>query len=406
MATSSVTQKVLSNGLTVLIEHIPQAQSVGIGFFVKTGSRDEQVSESGVSHFLEHMLFKSTQRRSALDITFEMGNIGAQSNAFTSEENTVYYATVLPEYLSAAQDVLTDQMMPILNDAEFETEKKVILEEIALYQDKPQFYLFENAHLDFFAGHSAGNSVLGTVASISALSRAQMKQYFDRRYAPNNIVFVCAGKVDSDRVVQQLEAQSAGWLPRETPRSYTPFAARSTQKEFRKANLQQGHVLILSDGPSAQDEDRYAMGLVAMMIGDATGSRIYYELVQTGIAEGAGSDCDERDRAGSFYAYAVTTPENISQVSSILNKILDTPREFSQADLSRAQTKSISRLVANGELPMGRLMSLGSEWQYHGVIHNLKENIERIRSVSLNDIERAIGRFPLKVRSEYHLLPA
>ena len=191
----------LDNGLTLLWEHLPQAQSAAIGYFVRTGARDETGKESGVSHFLEHMMFKGTAKRSSADIQYELGNLGAQANAFTSEENTVYYSAVIPENFSKMQELLTDMLRPALDKQEFDTEKKVILEEIALYQDKPYFYMMERAMLDFFAGHSAGSSVLGTSASISALENSEMAAYFARRYVPGNIVLVASGNFAVDKFV-------------------------------------------------------------------------------------------------------------------------------------------------------------------------------------------------------------
>lgn len=163
----------LSNGLTLLGESNPANVSSAIGFFVKTGARDETAVESGLSHFLEHMLFKGTPTRSAIQINLELGNLGAQANAFTSEENTVYYAAVIPERFAEMQELLSDMLRPSLDPNEFAMEKKVILEEIALYQDRPHFYLFEQAFKDYFGSHPAGNSVLGTHASVSALTHQQ-----------------------------------------------------------------------------------------------------------------------------------------------------------------------------------------------------------------------------------------
>ncbi len=405
MTQSKVTEHTLENGLKIICESSPRAQSVGVGFFVQTGSRDETKKESGVSHFLEHMLFKGTEKRNALQLTFEMGNIGAQANAFTSEENTVYYATVLPEYLAQMQDILSDMMRSTLDTHEFNTEKNVILEEIALYEDRPQFFLFDNATTHFFGEHPAGNSVLGSAESIKALARDEMKAYFDRRYAPNNMVFVCAGNIDADRVIAQTESLCGNWKRFDTPRSRPEFVCSKKEKIFKKPNIQQSHVLLLSDGPSAQDKDRYALSLLSMILGDSTGSRMYYDLVQSGIAESAGADTDERDQVGCFYAYAVTEPESADQVSQKMRSILQSARDFSEADVNRAKVKSISRIVASGELPMGRLMALGSEWLYRQEIQNLQELIAAIKSVTVKDIRQALERFSLECISEYRLIP-
>src|SRR5881227_2893715 len=184
---------VLSNGLTVIGETSPSARSAAVGFFVRTGSRDETPEVSGVSHFLEHMVFKGTPQRTALDVNRDFDKIGAHYNAFTSEENTVFYAAILPEYIPQAIDVLADILRPSLRGDDFEMEKKVIIEEIGMYEDQPMWSAYDHARKAFFADHPLGNSVLGSPASIRALSREQMQGYFDKRYVAANITVSAAG---------------------------------------------------------------------------------------------------------------------------------------------------------------------------------------------------------------------
>src|SRR5580700_9721199 len=194
-------QHVLANGLTIIGEISPSARSVAVGFFVKTGSRDETPAESGVSHFLEHMMFKGTPRRTALEVNLDFDRIGASNNSYTSDENTVYYAAVLPEYLPKALDILADILRPSLRLDDFTTEKEVILEEIGMYDDQPGWVASDNARQIYYAQHPLGNSVLGTNESIKALTRDQMQTYFDRRYAANNIILSVAGNFEWKRLV-------------------------------------------------------------------------------------------------------------------------------------------------------------------------------------------------------------
>jgi predicted Zn-dependent peptidase len=396
----------LSNGLTIIGESNPSNVSSAIGFFVKTGARDETPVESGVSHFLEHMMFKGTPRRSALDINFALGSLGAQANAFTSEENTVYYAAVIPERFAEMQELLSDMLRPALDPHEFDTEKKVILEEIALYQDRPQFFLFENAFKDYFGSHPAGNSVLGTHESVSALTNQQMRDYFERRYAPSNLVLAATGNFSWDSFVADAERYCGSWRGESALRRCPRYSGQARQRTLRKPNLNQAHAVLISEGASAQDAERYPLALLATMLGDSTGSRLYWELIHTGLAESAGVDSDERDGAGCFSAYVSTAPENLEKVLSIARKILATPLDFSEQDLDRAKAKVTARIVLDGELPMGRLMALGLEWAYRRESTPLSTIIERVRAVSRSDIQKAIERFKLSTWSEYLLLPA
>src|SRR6516162_2016575 len=169
---------VLSNGLQIIGETSPSARSVALGFFVRTGARDETGEVSGVTHFLEHMVFKGTPRRTALDVNRDFDRIGAHYNAFTSEENTVFYAAILPEYLPQAVDVLADILRPSLRNDDFDMEKNVIIEEIGMYEDQPMWSAYDHAKKHYFVGHPLGNSILGTPESITALTRDQMAAYF------------------------------------------------------------------------------------------------------------------------------------------------------------------------------------------------------------------------------------
>lgn len=396
---------ILPNGLTVIHEHLPAAQSAAIGFFVATGARDETAKESGVSHFLEHMMFKGTKTRSAMDITLELGNLGAQANAFTSEENTVYYSAIIPEKFDLLQELLSDMLRPALDPAEFDTEKKVIIEEIALYQDRPSFYLLENSMLDFYQGHPAGNSVLGTTASLTAMTYQDMRAYFQRRYSPSNIVLVATGNFDKRRFLSAAEKLTASWERFDTKRDVRPGPVHATYKEFKRKNLTQTHLLFLTEGASAQSPDRFAVSLLAMLLGDSSGSRLYWELIDKGLAEDAGADNDERDGTGLFMAYASVEPKRADEVSKIVRKVLGSPLEFSDADLERAKHKLISKVVLSGELPMGRLMALGLEWNYRQRLHSLQETLESIRVLTRNDISKALRRYPLNTWAEYRLLP-
>ena len=189
-------KKELSNGLTIVGEVNKSAKSAAVGFFVKTGSRDESDEINGVSHFLEHMLFKGTEKLSALEVNEAFDRTGAQFNAFTSEENTVFYAATLPEYLIEVTGLWIDLMRPKLRDEDFNIEKNVIKEEIAMYKDLPSFDVMDRCRHLYFDGDRCGNSILGSEQSIDNLTSEQMRNYFSNRYAPNNMVLACVGNFD------------------------------------------------------------------------------------------------------------------------------------------------------------------------------------------------------------------
>ncbi len=402
---SKVHKEILPNGLTILAENNDANASASIGFFVRTGARDETDVESGVSHFLEHMMFKGTPTRSALDINLELGNLGAQANAFTSEENTVYYSTVIPEKFSAMQELLTDMLRPALDPEEFNMEKKVILEEIALYRDRPHFYLFETSFKDYFGSHPAGNSVLGSHESVSAISRDQMKDYFDRRYAPSNMTLVATGNFPLEQFMADARAMCGKWTDHKVGREVGRHPEKSVYKEYRRKNLTHSHAVLVTGGASAQDSERYPLSLLATILGDSSGSKLYWELIDKGLADSASVDSDERDGTGCFMVYVSTSPDRLDEVVSIAKKVVGAPLDFTDADLERAKAKIVSRIVLDGELPMGRLMSLGMEWTYRKTITPLAEVVRKVRAVTREDIQKSLEKFSHREWSEYRLLP-
>jgi predicted Zn-dependent peptidase len=406
MSKIRIHEHLLPNGLKIIGEINPDSKSVALGFFVKTGARDETPREAGVSHFLEHMMFKGTATRSTLDITYQMGNMAAKSNAYTSEENTVYYAAVLPEYFKDLRELLSDMLRPSLDPKEFSVEKKVILEEIALYKDRPHFYLFEHMLIDYFGTHPAGQSVLGSTDSISAVSRDEMKAYFDRRYVPSNMVVVATGNYNWDEFKSDIEKFCGEWRDHQAPRTLKKFEYKPVAKEYRKKDLNQVHMAMMIPGPGAVDEERFPMGVLTVILGDSVGSKLYWELINPGLADSADIDHDERDDTGSIMAYVSTEPDKLDIVRERLKGILANPMDFTDAELTRAKTKLLTHVVLSGESTMGRMRSLGHEWLARKRIHSLSEEAERIRKVTRADIEAALKKYPWKDWSEFKLLSA
>src|SRR5882724_10492231 len=211
----------LPNGLDIIAEENPHAHSFAAGIFVKTGSRDEEPNLNGVSHFLEHMMFKGSDKYTWEDVNRIFDEIGARYNAFTSQEMTAYYANVLPEFTEQAVEHLAHLLRPSIRVEDFTTEKKVILEEIAMYLDDPGHRLYERLMEAHFGNHPLSMSVLGTSESIEKLQQPQMAEYFQRRYGPGNLVLVATGKLDFDEIVKLAEKYMGKWprvnAPRQQP---------------------------------------------------------------------------------------------------------------------------------------------------------------------------------------------
>ncbi|MGA1191457.1 MAG: M16 family metallopeptidase, partial [Bdellovibrionota bacterium] len=251
---SSIAVTALSHQQTLIVDSSFQGQGASVAVLMKTGARDERQGESGISHFLEHMVFKGTPNRSGMDITLAFGDLGAQVNAYTSDEQTVFYGTVLNENADALHDLLLDMMTPALDPEEFDMEKKVILEEIALYQDRPNFVLYERAICDFFGGRGVGQSVLGTTETVSEITREQMASYVSRRYSAPNIIISMCGNLDADHYAQLTETRS-GRLSMSAVEASPISSPTSSGSElvFHHKKNTQAHLLGLCRGPAAND---------------------------------------------------------------------------------------------------------------------------------------------------------
>ena len=380
--------KVLSNGLKIIGEMTDSSLSASIGFFVKTGSRDETPEINGVSHFLEHMLFKGTEKMNALEVNAAFDRTGAEFNAFTSEENNAYYAGGLPEFLPDVTAIWADLMRPSLRDEDFDMEKNVILEEIAMYDDMPSFDVMDRARSLHFSPHPCGNSVLGTVESIKALTSAQMREYFNRRYSPSNITVCCCGNFDWDKYVAQIEEHCGGWEKVETSRETTFSEGTAEHQVILKPNLAREHICLVSPGVSAQDSRHHAANLLSLIIGDESGSRYYWELVDNAIAEVASMHFEDMDGVGAFYSYFQCSVENSDKTLQVVTKVLEdiAKNGITDHELTRAKNKALSALTLKNELSMGRLVTVGLNKVYLDSYTPIQQEIAEIKAVTVEQV--------------------
>jgi len=384
----------LENGLTIIGEVNPNAQSTAVGFFVRTGARDETPEVNGVSHFLEHMLFKGTDALSALEVNNAFDRLGAKFNAFTSEENTVYYAAVLPEYLMDVSTLWMQLMRPSLRNDDFNIEKNVILEEIAMYKDLPQFEVMDRARALHFGSHPCGYSVLGTNESISSLTADQMREYFARRYAPNNMTLACCGNFDFENLCKLAKQHCSGWQAMDTVRKIEDAYGTFKTSHVANKNLVRQHICLLSPAVSMQDPRRYAASLLGQIIGDDSGSRFYWALTEPALAEIASMQCESMDGAGVFYTYICCDPDKKELVLGVLQELFEElhNKGISEAELDAARNKTLSALTIKCEQPMGRLVSLGFNWVYNQQYRSLKDEVDAVHAVKLDDIGNLIEK--------------
>jgi predicted Zn-dependent peptidase len=390
-------QTVLDNGLQVIAELNDQARSVASGFFVKAGSRDESPELAGVSHFLEHMIFKGTPNRDALAVNRDFDRVGAKHNAQTSEEDTFYHVTCLPEYLPKAFDILSDILRPSLREDDFETEKKVIIEEIRMYLDNPMSVAYDAAKAAHFGPHPLGQSIIGTVDSITSLTIDQMRDYYAKKYSPANIVLAFAGKTDWDQVVELTKAHCSSWEGPPSARQAVPPKGTGAFEALLRAEDNQQTVIGVADAPPLEDDDRFAAQLLATVLGDHTGSRLYWELVDPGHADGAEVSYQDYNKAGTYYTFLSCEPDetqaNLARVVEVYRRAM--AKGITEEELTQAKNKVLARSVLRSERPMGRLASLGFLWTYRREYMPVDRELELFGQVTLGDIRRVLDAWPL-----------
>lgn len=390
-------QATLPNGMTILAECDPGAHTAAVGYFVKTGARDEPRDLMGVSHYLEHMMFKGTASRTAEDVNRHFDRIGASHNAFTTAELTAFHAHVLPEHLRAAIDVLSDIMRPSIRQKDFDEEKGVILEEIAMYEDSPFWVLWESASERYFGAHPLGHRVLGTKDSVRALTRDQMQTYFDTRYSADNTVVAAAGNIDFDALVAQVNECCGHWQSTDARRVYPAFHAHEERITIPMKQASRAYLACMWPGPAVSDPRRYAAMMLAQILGDSEGSRLYWALVESGIAEEAQAQFDGHDGTGDMVAYATCAPADADRVEEIIRHELDRlPSTLGKDELTNARAKVATAIVTAGERPAGRMRRLGVLWLYRGAYASLEEELAEIERLTIDDLRKLAHDFPLR----------
>lgn len=397
----------LPNGLTIIAETDPAAHTAAAGFFVRTGARDEAPRLMGVSHFLEHMMFKGTAKRSADDVNREFDEIGANHNAYTSSELTCFYASTLPEYFGTSVDILADILRPALRQADFDTEKGVILEEIAMYKDNPFWVLYEKAMEEYYSDHPLAHRVLGTDDTIKALRRDEMQAYFDQRYSADNTALALAGKVDFASAVEQARGVCGHWGNTGANRNTATPTGMDREFTMRDPKVNRAYLLLVSPGPSSIDPRRYAASMLAQVLGGGDNSRLHWALVEPGTAEEAQAAFDPRDGCGDYYAFASCDPERVDEVWAVVEREIEhLSASLTDDDLERLRNKLATGVTLAGERPSGRMQRLGRMWTYEKAYRPLEKELEAINAVTLQDLREVAAAFPFKPRTVGRMLPA
>jgi predicted Zn-dependent peptidase len=399
--------KQLPNGLDIIAEENPDSHSFAAGLFVKTGSRDEDSNVNGVSHFLEHMMFKGSEKYGWEDVNRIFDELGARYNAFTSQEMTAYYANVLPEFTERTIEHLSHLLRPAIRNADFTTEKKVILEEIAMYLDDPGHRVYEKLMEVHFGNHPLSMSILGSAESIQKLERDQMAGYFSRRYGPGNMVLAVTGRLDFDEIVKLAEKYMGRWPRVDAPRQQPEPMYKRQKFAMSDPKLNRMYTMGMTPGPSAQDERRFAARVLADVIGDSDGSRFYWALVDNAIADEADFGFYPHDGCGSFYLSLTTDPQRTQKALDIAMQELDKAKaDLNDDEIERAKNKIASSLVLSGEVPLGRMRAIGGQWIYNKEYRSLEMDMETLMAVNRASLQQLMKDYPFDPMTIVSLGPA
>jgi predicted Zn-dependent peptidase len=390
-------ERVLPNGLRVAAEIDPEAHSAAAGFFVRTGARDEVSRLMGVSHFLEHMMFKGTEDIGADELNQRFDAMGARNNAYTSNEMTCFHAHVIPEQIGEAIDLLSRMMRPALREDDFTTEKGVILEEIAMYKDNPFWVLYEETVDRHYRDHPMGHRVLGTNETITSLERDAMEAYFRDRYSADNTVLSLAGRVDFDSACAQIEELCGAWPATGAARDVSPPAVGAGGFAMTDEGLSRAYLLGLAPAPSGQADNRYAAALAAQVLGAGDNSRLHWALVDSGRAEEAQAAWDGHDGCGDFFVYAGCDPDRADEVwATVVREARGLADSVEEDDLVRLRAKLATGATIGGERPADRMQRLGRQWMTRREYQPLEAELEEINAVGVADVRAVLDAWPIE----------
>ena len=408
---STVRQSVLPGGVRVLTESMPGQRSATIGFWVGVGSRDEAEGQHGSTHFLEHLLFKGTSRRTALEIASAFDEVGGESNAATAKESTCYYARVLDADLPMAIDVIADMVTSAVLDAEeLEAERDVILEEIAMDGDDPTDVAHEKFVASVLGQHSLGRPIGGTPEAIRGVSRESVLAHYRRFYRPDELVVTAAGGLDHDAVCDQVltALESAGW---ELDPEAAPVPRRSVQPapisgapglQVIKRQVEQANIIVGCPSITATDERRFVMSVLNAILGGGMSSRLFQEIREKrGLVYSTYSFASSYADAGYFGMYAGCAPQKVPQVLALLGAELDklAADGVTAEELGKAIGQLSGGIVLALEDTGSRMSRLGRAELVSGEFLDIDETLARIHSVTVAQVNALAGELAAAPRT-------
>ncbi|WP_075290065.1 M16 family metallopeptidase [Pararhizobium arenae] len=385
----------LKSGLTVVTENMPHLESVALGVWIKSGSRDETTEEHGIAHLLEHMAFKGTARRSARDIAEQIENVGGEVNAATSTETTSYYARILKDDVPLAVDILADILTESsFEDEELEREQQVILQEIGAANDTPDDVVFDRFAETAFAGQTIGRPILGTPETVQSFTPNQIRAYLARNYTTDRMFVVGAGAIDHDSFVRQAEERFAS-LPEKATGPQASQPARYIGGEVREdRDLMDAQVLLGFEGKAYHARDFYCSQILANILGGGMSSRLFQEVREhRGLCYSVYAFHWGFSDTGIFGVHAATGGENLPELMPvIIDELRKSSMQIDQQEIDRARAQIRAQLLMGQESPAARAGQIARQMMLYGRPIPNEELMERLQGITVERLKDLAGR--------------
>jgi predicted Zn-dependent peptidase len=385
-----IIEKKLKNGIPVFFDRIKELQSVTIGIFVGTGAKNELECEEGISHLLEHMMFKGTKTRSAKELSEEIDDIGGNINAYTGKETTAYYIQLLSSRLGVGIDILSDMFLnSTFTEENLEKEKKVVVEEINMYEDIPEEKIHD-INTTFAIVGTQSNVVLGSIESVNGISREMLVDYFKKRYTPQNIVISLAGNMDIDKVMEMLET-TLGTIKISNITTNIDLEMKVNSGNIReKKEMSQVHLCINTMGVSSLDNDRYKYSIISNILSGNMSSRLFQKIrEERGLAYSVYGYMSSFEEGGLFTVYAGTTSEDYKEVMKLVYDEFKEIRENGvlKKELERAKNQFLSSMTFGLEHSVARMSRMANSYLTFGEIRTVEDILEGIEKITCDDIK-------------------
>ncbi|WP_299930117.1 pitrilysin family protein [uncultured Pelagimonas sp.] len=379
----------LSNGFRIVTEHMPGLQSAALGIWVTAGGRHERPEQNGVAHFLEHMAFKGTDTRSALQIAEAIEDVGGYINAYTSREVTAYYARVLRADTALAMDVIADILLnPVFDQSEIETERHVILQEIGQARDTPDDVIFDWLQEKAYPNQPIGRTILGEADRVRSFGRDDLSTFISEHYGPGQMILSAAGAVDHDTLVAQAETLF-GHIPARTAPAYDQARYHGGESRELK-DLEQAHMALAFEGPGYRDDDFYAAQIYSSALGGGMSSRLFQEIREKrGLCYTIFAQSGAYADTGMTTIYAGTSGEELGDLAMLtIDEMKRAADDMSQAEIDRARAQMKAGLLMGLESPASRAERMARMVQIWDRVPPIEDTVARIDAVTLDDVLR------------------